>query len=102
MIRDEVVLRTACGCEKILLAPVGQHVIRVRLTNDVPLRAAMREAVPDTRTRSLIRQFVNDRGWTDPSGRPVFCEWLEQSETEDWKHRYQELYREVYGMDIGL
>jgi hypothetical protein len=97
--RDEAIIRTACGCEKIVAIPLESHIHQSSLTLDpVPLNS---DGPIDGRatTRFLIRRFVFE-GQFDRDGRRVFHERVEH--TEDWKSKYLDLYREVYGMDTGL
>lgn len=95
MIRDEVVLRTACGCEKIVAASANEHRIRTAIAVDPqPWNG---DLVADQTYQ--IRSFVFG-GELDGLGRRVFQERI--ANTLNWEHKYHQLYQEVYGMDKGL
>lgn len=91
-IRDEAVLRTACGCEKIVSVPDESRIHQVRIQVDPPL-----ELKADVTYH--IRRFIWE-GQMDHWGRRIFQERIVKE--EPWEQRYRELYHDVYGMDKGL
>ena len=93
-IRDEVVLRTACGCEK-MVSTYGSRSIQV--TIQVGPRSTSWDPKEDA--VYTIRTFVFE-GQHDPHGRRIYEEQVYPQ--EPWEQRYKDLYNEVYGMDKGL
>lgn len=94
-IRDEVVLRTACGCEKIVSTPNSGSVISV----SIRVGPTGTRWDPTEDATCMIRRFIFE-GQQDPHGRLVYEERVYAQ--EPWEQRYRELYHDVYGMDKGL
>lgn len=96
-IRDEVVLRTACGCEKIVSMPRESHIHQqlMQIDRDPP----QHNIDWSGNVTYQVRRFIYE-GQQDTHGRRVFQERIERQ--EPWEQRYKDLYNDVYGMDKGL
>ena len=104
--RDEVVLRTACGCTKIVSAEYMTPVISVAI--HLPRQHWVSGDYAGTTSGYERRDFRCDHD-VDEKGRHVYTEVLRprldselnaaRMEIAYWKKRYQE---DVYGMDVGL
>lgn len=102
--RDEIVLRTACGCEKIVSARTRgfSDSIGVAITEETPpYRTRPWTLDGDMPVRRSIRRF-DYCGELDRSGRRLYREVIPEPDLVNWKQKYQDLYQEVYGMDRGL
>lgn len=101
MIRDEAILRTACGCEKIVSAPNNGWDM-----TQTAIHAGRNVAVKPTEdwlsgdATYRIRRFRFE-GEFDRMNRRIFQEVINPDD-RDWKAEYQKLYEAVYGMDKGL
>lgn len=102
MIRDEVLLRTACGCEKVIshfTHGFQSDRVQVSIPVDPP---EMSGTFSRTNADYTIRRF-HYHGRLDREGRRIYQEVVSRrDDTEDWKYLYQELYKDVYGVDKGL
>lgn len=101
MIRDEAVLRTACGCTKIISVPAETRIHSQLLQVDPPLALERPWTEYDLAANATytLRRFIYEGGH-DSEGRRVFQERVERQ--GPWEQRYRELYNEVYGTDKGL
>lgn len=103
-IRDEVVLRTACGCEKIISVPdeTRIHQQAIRVGSPYYPREGDGGGLPSAADQTyMLRRFVFDWEY-DEAGRRIFQEHVEEGYSVNWKQNYEMLYNEVYGMDKGL
>ena len=91
--REEVVLRTACGCEKI----ISTEMRGVRLR--VPIHVGNDPGDPML-GNYMVRDFES-WGRRDSQGRHVYHE-IVRDHSISWKAKYDALYKEVYGVDEGL
>ena len=92
-ILEEIVLRTACGCEKIVSIDMRGASIRV------PIHIGNDPGDP-MMGNFMVRDFES---WSDrdPQGRPIYHE-IVRDYSISWRAKYEELYKDVYGMDAGL
>lgn len=95
-IRDEVILRTACGCEKLMSVPERDPECQVRIVVDEPTPAG---AAFRSDAIYMLRRF-RYRGERDRTGRRIMDEVVDAP--YPWKARYEKLYNDVYGVDTGL
>ncbi len=105
--RDEVVLRTACGCTKIISAEYMVPTISVAIR--LPRQHWVSETDPYTAPGYERRDFRQHHGERDKDGRPIYDEVLRprldaelnvaRAGAAYWQKRYND---EVYGMDKGL
>ncbi len=105
--RDEVVLRTACGCTKIISAEYMTPVISVAI--HVPYQYWRDGEDSHSRSGYERRDFRQNHGEQDEKGRFIYYEVLRprldseleiaKMQTRLWQKRYEEA---VYGMDKGL
>lgn len=100
-ILDEAVLRTACGCEKIVFVPAEARIHQQVIGGPTyPIREGDGGTLPHPQ-KYWLRRFIFDWEY-DTAGRRVFLERVDEGMMEDWRAKYQQLYNEVYGMDKGL
>ena len=96
-IRDEVVIRTACGCEKIIATFDGSRTYQAQIEIDPP--RTLDKLDWNASGTYVVRRFAW-QGQMDAHGRRVFEELVVRQ--EPWEQRYKDLYHDVYGMDTGL
>jgi len=94
--RDEAVIRTACGCQKIVSIPTQIRVHQSTVCMDAS--SVSTGAQTSTQARYMTRRFTFN-GMLDVEGRRIFEEWVDP---EDWKGLYQQLYKDIYEVDRGL
>lgn len=96
--REEAVLRTACGCEKVISAPPPFDDMSVTMRQLPPHTGPSTSPMWTGDATYLVRRFryVGNR---DNVGRMVMDEILPDA---DYERKYNDLHRQVYGMDTGL
>lgn len=97
--REEAVLRTGCGCQQIVSMP-SPFIPVFKVTMPIPQPHTGRSISPmyTGDATYIVRRFRYD-GQRDPMGRVIMNEILPY---ENWEEKYENLHRQVYGMDTGL